>query len=110
VAGWKCHFIQIRWVPSRHDDTAILRVVNDFVDALGQLIHALTGVVGVHVLVFGPKMTPLESIDGSQISHFPIRESSLIEELSGAIAIPNVNVLGCQVIGVGVALVPNFGE
>ena len=78
--------------------------MDNLVNALGQLVDTLTSIVGVHVLVFCAEVTPLEAVDGSQISHVPIRQSSLVQKLSRAIAIPNMNVLGRQIIGIGVAL------
>lgn len=57
-------------------------MVDNFVDTLSQLINTFAVVISVHVLVFGPEVAPLETVDGSQVPHFPIRQTSLIEELS----------------------------
>ena len=50
MAGGEGHFVESRRVPSAHKDPAILRIVFDGLDALGQLIDALAGIIRVHVL------------------------------------------------------------
>jgi hypothetical protein len=75
VARRKCHLSQIRGIPSRQDDAAILWIVLDLVNALRQLVHALPGVVGVHVHVFRAKVTPLEPVHGAKIAFCSIRKA-----------------------------------
>lgn len=58
----------------------------------------------MHVNVLGSKVPPLKAIDGSQVTHLAVRQATLIEKLARAIAVPNVNVLGGQDIGIGVTL------
>ena len=55
-------------------------------------------------------MTPLKAIDGTQVAHFAVTQAALIQKFARAIAIPNVNILGGQVIGTGVALCVNKKE
>jgi hypothetical protein len=75
VTRRKCHLSQIRRIPSRQDDAAILRIVLDLVNALRQLVHALPSVVGVHVHVFRAKVTPLEPVHGAKIAFYSIRKA-----------------------------------
>lgn len=98
------HEIQVGGVPRRHDDPAILRMVHDLVDALLELVDALSGVVGVHVHVGGTKVPPLEPVHRAQVSHLPVPQPSLIEELARAVPIPNVNVLFGKDVGVCASL------
>lgn len=59
----------VTWgIPSRHYNPPIGGVSLDFVNNIFQLVHSLSFVVGVHVLVFSPKVPPLESINRSQVT------------------------------------------
>lgn len=104
MARWQRHFIEIGRVPRRHDNASVFRSVLDLFDAFRQLIHALSGVVGMHVHVLGSKVAPLKAVDGSQIAHFSMRKTLRIEEFSRTIAIPNINVLGRQIVRIGIPL------
>ena len=103
VAGGQCHFLQIGRIPGGHNDAPILWSILDFPNAIGQLVDALPGVIRVHVNVGGTKVSPLEAIDRSQVSNFAMRQSSLVEEFSRAISIPNMNSLVGKVIAIGVS-------
>jgi len=97
----KCHLRESCWVPSREDDASIGGVLADLADALGQLVHTLPLVVLVAPSVLGTKVSPLEPVSGANVSFGIVGQSSLIEELTGAIAVPNAHALGGQLLGVG---------
>ena len=92
--------MQIRWIPCRHDDPSVRWIVPDCVNHCLQLVVSLTGVVGVHVDVFCTKVSPLESIDGSQVALLPISQASAGQEFGGRVAIPDVDALAGQFVGV----------
>ena len=104
VAWRQRHFIQVGWVPGRHDDSSVLWIVNDLVDAVLELVNALSSVVRVHINIFGSKVTPLKTVDWSQVSLFAMTKATRFEKLFRAIAVPDMNVLVGKVIGVGVSL------
>lgn len=52
----------------------------DLLDALRQLVHALALVVGMHVGVFGPKMSPLEAVDRTKVSFLALCQSQPDED------------------------------
>ena len=82
VTGRQGHFAEIGWIPGRHNDATVFRVVLDLVNALGELINTLTCVVGVHVNVLSPKVTPLKAIDRSQIPGFSIIQAPRVQKLT----------------------------
>mmetsp|Transcript_2869 Transcript_2869/g.6583 ORF Transcript_2869/g.6583 Transcript_2869/m.6583 type:complete len:296 (-) Transcript_2869:912-1799(-) len=103
VTGRQGHLVEISWVPGRHDDAAVLGVVLDLINALGKLVDALSGVIGVHRFVLGPKVTPLEAIDRPEVTDLAVAETTVVEEFAAAIAVPDVDILGGKVIGIGIA-------
>ena len=56
------------WVPSRHDDSSVVGFGLDGVDNPCQLVHPLTSVVRVHILILGPKVSPLEPIHWTKVT------------------------------------------
>ena len=62
-------------------------------DQLLQLIHALALIVGVHILVLGPEVAPLEAVDGPEVIDLSVSEAEMIQERPAAIAFPNFYVL-----------------
>lgn len=104
VAGGEGHDVQIGRVPGGHDDAAVFGVVLDFVNAFRELVDALAGVVGVHVLVFGAEVAPLEAVDGAEVADVAVLEAAAVEEFSGSVAVPDVNVFGGQFVGVCASL------
>lgn len=82
VAGRERHEFEISRIPGRQDNTSVLGIVLDLVDAFGQLIHALSGIIVVHGPVGGTEMAPLEAVDGSQIAHFSMPQSPTVEKVT----------------------------
>lgn len=79
------------WVPGTHDDSTISRRVLDLPDDLRKLVNTLTCIVGITILVLGPKVTPLESINRAQVPNLAMRQSDLVQILSRAIALPDLD-------------------
>lgn len=73
-------------------------------DDLGQLVDALAGVVGVGVDVLGAKVPPLEAVDGAQVADVAVRQADAVEELAGAVAVPDLDADVAEGLGRGVAL------
>ncbi len=84
--------MEIGGIPGGEDDASIGGVVFDLVDDVLELIDALAGVVVVHGAIGGAEMSPLESIDGSEISFFAVGKSAGIEEFAGCVGVPDVDV------------------
>jgi hypothetical protein len=59
------HLLQVGRVPGAEDDTAIVGVVPQLVDDLGELVDTLARIVGLRVYVFGTKVPPLKPVDGA---------------------------------------------
>lgn len=57
--------------------------------------YTLLCIICVHILIFSAKMSPLESIDRSQVTLLPVSEATGIQEGARAIIIPDVNTLVC---------------
>ena len=104
VARWECHQVQIGRIPRRQDNAAIFRIVLNFVNAFAQLIHPLTGVVGVHINILGTKVAPLEPVHWPQVAHLPVRQAATVEEFARPVPVPNVHTLVRQQVGIGAAL------
>lgn len=111
----KSHFWNLHWVPCGHDDATIRRVYLDAFYDLLELIDAFAVVVVVTCSVSGTwmrmisseltakgrsrtltEMSPLESVNWTQIANFTILEPRRIEELASAVPIPDTNVLCLQ--------------
>ena len=104
VTGRQGHLRQILRVPSRQDDASIFRIVLDLVNAIGKLVHTFSRVIRVHVDIVRAKMTPLKTVHRSQIANLPVLQVQSVEKLTRAIAIPNVYILGRQIVGIRVPL------
>ena len=98
------HFVQVGWIPSTHDDTTVLGIVLNLFNAFGKLVDALTRVVSVHVDILGAKVSPLKSVDWSQVTNLTMRQAPLVEKLARTISIPDMNILGSKIIAIGVSL------
>ena len=103
----QCHETQVGRVPSRHDNSPVCWIVFDLINALGQLIDAFAVVVGMHVFVLGTKVAPLKTVDRPEVANLAVSQSSLVEKLARTIPIPDVNVLGRQLVGIGIPLLSN---
>lgn len=100
VTRRQSHLGNIDRIPSGHDYSPIVRIVLDFVDTLAQLIDTLSGIVRVHVDVLSTEVTPLESVYGSQVALFSLRESIGVQELAWRVAVPDFNPLLREFFGV----------
>ena len=103
VARRESHESKIFGVPCTEQDPAIGGVVLDLVNDFTQLVNALTGVVGVAVLVFCAKVSPLEAVDWTQITFSPVLQVTRVEELSRSVTVPDVHALVSKKLGVGLA-------
>lgn len=65
VTRRQSHQIQILWIPSTHDNPSILGIIDNFVNAIRQLIDSLACVIRVHVFILCSEMSPLKSVDRS---------------------------------------------
>lgn len=75
----------------------------DPVDDLVQLVDSLAGIVGLASLVRGTEVSPLEAVDRTQIPLLSVRESALVQELSGAVPIPDPDALLLQLLRIRAA-------
>lgn len=101
VTRWQCHFTNLRWIPRCHDNATIFRLVLDTLNDILQLINALSSVVVLACLVLSAKVSPLKSIDRTEITNFTCLKSSCVEKFTCAVAVPNANVLLLQQLGIG---------
>jgi hypothetical protein len=53
-----------------------------------QLVYALPCVIGMHVHIFCPKMTPLEPINWTKIHFLPMMQPTGIQERPTAVTVP----------------------
>lgn len=104
VARRQRHFPQIGRVPGRHDNASIFGIVFDLVNALRKLINPLARVIRVHINVFRSEMTPLETVDWTQITYFAVFQATRIEKLARSVSVPNMNIFRGQVVRVRVTL------
>ena len=65
---------------------------------LGQLVHSFPTVVGMHVPVLSPEMTPLVPVHRSEVANFAVGQSAAVQELARSIAVPDVNFLSLHTI------------
>lgn len=96
------HQGQIPRIPRTHHDPPIKGIPAEGIDDLLQLVHALPRIIRMHVPVLGPKVPPLKSINGTQVALLTMPQATPLQKLSAPIRIPNVDVTGCEVLGVGV--------
>lgn len=91
VARRQGHELEVARVPRREHHAAVIRVRAQLVDNLGELVDALAGVVGFGINVVGAKVTPLEAVDGAQVTHLAVREPDAVEELARPVAVPDLD-------------------
>ena len=72
-------------------------------DHVCELVHALAGVVGACILVIGAEVAPLEPVYGPEIAFFTVGEADAVEEGATAVAVPDLDPLGREGVGGGVA-------
>ena len=68
-----------------------------------QLVDALAGIVRSGVLVLGAEVAPLEAVHRAQVAFLSVREADAVEEGTGAVAVPDLDALGRERFGGGVA-------
>lgn len=66
------------------------------IESTTNLINALPGVVGVHVLVLGAEVSPLEAVNGSEVTFLAIAEAEGVEERAGGVPVPDADILGLK--------------
>mmetsp|Transcript_66622 Transcript_66622/g.216793 ORF Transcript_66622/g.216793 Transcript_66622/m.216793 type:complete len:339 (-) Transcript_66622:350-1366(-) len=104
VARRQSHLVQIRRIPRSQQNPPVCRILLDLANALCQLVNPLTCVVGVHVHVLRAEVAPLEAVDRAEVHFLTVGEPPLVQELPGTVAIPNLDALVGEVLGVRVAL------
>ncbi len=72
----------------------------DLADALLELIDALSGVVCIAVIVRCTEVAPLKAIDGAKVTLASMAEATLVEEVLGAVAVPDLDALCGKEFGV----------
>lgn len=85
------HKLEVLGVPSTKNHAAVVRVRAELVHDLGELVDALARVVCVAVGVFGAKVAPLEAVDGAQVAHLAVLQSQPVQELTAAVAVPDLD-------------------
>ena len=60
VARRQGHLVQVGWVPGAKQDAPVVWPRPDQVYHVGQLVHALATVVGMHVHILCAKVAPLK--------------------------------------------------
>ena len=68
-----------------------------------QLIDALPGIICLGVFVLGAEVAPLEAVDGTEVAFFAVGEADAVKEGAGAVAVPDLDALGGERVGGGVA-------
>lgn len=104
VTGWQSHALKILWVPGAEDHSAVVGSVAQLVDDFGQLVDALAGVVCLGIDILGAKVPPLKAVDGAQVADVTVGEANAVEELAGAVAVPDLDADVAEGGGGGVAL------
>ena len=88
-------------VPSAHYNASIVWRMLDLVNALFELINALSRVICMHVFVFGAKVAPLTAVNGPQVTLFAIAKAVLVQKLARRVTVPYFHALVTQLFGVG---------
>mmetsp|Transcript_17432 Transcript_17432/g.52932 ORF Transcript_17432/g.52932 Transcript_17432/m.52932 type:complete len:624 (-) Transcript_17432:50-1921(-) len=96
VARGERHLGQVLWVPRRHDDAPVVRLLLERADHLRDLVDSLAGVVGVHVGVLGAKVAPLPAVHGPEVANLPLGQADRVEVVARRVAVPNLDALVLQ--------------
>lgn len=104
VARRQGHALEVARVPRAEDHPPVVGVGAQLVDDLGQLVDTLARVVSAGVDVLGAKVPPLEAVDGAQVADVAVRQADAVEELAGAVAVPDLDADVAEGLGRGVAL------
>mmetsp|Transcript_25276 Transcript_25276/g.61324 ORF Transcript_25276/g.61324 Transcript_25276/m.61324 type:complete len:261 (-) Transcript_25276:620-1402(-) len=98
VAWGESHDPEVGRVPGAEQDPTVVGVGLDCVNDLGQLIHPLSGIVGVHVSILCAKVSPLEPVDRTEVPLLPVAQPKVGEKLLAAVAVPDVDVLVSKLV------------
>mmetsp|Transcript_16655 Transcript_16655/g.26417 ORF Transcript_16655/g.26417 Transcript_16655/m.26417 type:complete len:240 (-) Transcript_16655:216-935(-) len=90
------HLIQIARIPRTHHNPARVGIVLDLLDAVHQLIHSLAIILIVHTSILRAKVSPLESINRSQVAFFIVRQTAIVQKLARAVSVPNMDAFVLQ--------------
>lgn len=85
------HLPQIRRIPRTQYDPSVIRPVLQLINDFRQLIHSPARVIRLRIHILGAEMPPLETVDRSQISDFPVRQADAIEVFAAAVAVPDLD-------------------
>ena len=97
------HLGQVGRVPGAEDNAAVVGIGPQLMDDLGQLVDALTGIVGAGIDVHGAEVAPLEAVDGAEVADGAVGQADLVQELARAVAVPDLDVGGGEREGRGAA-------
>lgn len=84
------HQLQILRIPRRKNHPTIIRIRAQLVYNIGNLINALSRIIGLRIFIFRAEMAPLETVDGAQVANFTVSQTQIVEEFARAIAIPDL--------------------
>ena len=101
MAGGQGHLREGGRVPRREHDPPRLRVVFDLGDHVRELVDALPGVVRRGGRVAGAEVAPLEAVHGPEVADGAVLEPRGVEEGPRPVAVPDLDSLGRQLVGVG---------
>lgn len=104
MAGGQDHLGEVLGIPRAEDQSAVVGVRLEGVDDALELVVALARVVRLMVDVVGAEVAPLEAIDWAQVADFAVVQAEVVEELARAVAVPDLDALGGEREGGGVAL------
>ena len=104
VAGGQDHLGEVLGVPRAEDQTTVEGVRLEGVDDALELVVPLVRVVRLGVDVVGAEVAPLEAVDGAEVTDFAVCEAQVVEELAGAVAVPDFDAFGREGEGGGGAL------
>jgi hypothetical protein len=90
MTGRQNHQFQILRIPRRKNHPTIIRIRAQLVYNIGNLINALSRIIGLRILIFRAEMAPLETVDGTQVANFTVSQTQIVEEFAGTIAIPDL--------------------
>lgn len=91
VARREDHLVHVGGVPGGKDQATVVRVGAQLVDNLGELVDSLARVVRLGVDVLGAKVPPLEAVHGAEVADLAVGEAQVVEELAGAVAVPDLD-------------------
>lgn len=91
MAGWQDHLLEVGRVPGCEDEAAVVGVRPQLMDEFGNLVDTLSSVVRLGVNILGAKVSPLETVDRTKVTLLTVSQAEVVEELAGAISIPDLD-------------------